>query len=1064
MLWEIAIYPVEPDAEHPRITQELQEWNVQATLLCTARVYLAISEESSPCSVGMLAMALLTDAVLERYAIVPAGARLPLDGILKRAGAEENERQVLPAREATIVTVLPRPDVMDPVVESVTLAARDLGLSHIRVLRTGRRYIFAERLEQSLLDRIARKILANEVIEEWYLGPLPESVWRALGRVYRLQRVEVPLRQASDEELLRISREGQLALSLEEMRTIQQYYRQLGREPTDIELETLAQTWSEHCSHKTFKSAIQYVGVDGSRHYDNLLRDTIFAATETIRQRLGPDDWCVSVFRDNAGIVRFDERYHVCFKVETHNHPSAIEPYGGANTGLGGVIRDVLGTGLGGKPIANTDVFCFAPPDWPEAEVPAGVLHPRRTLRGVVAGVRDYGNRMGIPTVAGAVCFDPRYLANPLVFCGTVGLIPVGLEHKRPQPGDLIIVLGGRTGRDGIHGATFSSLELTEQSETISSSAVQIGNAITEKKMLDVLLAARDRGLYHAITDCGAGGFSSAIGEMAAELGASVHLDRAPLKYQGLSYTEIWISESQERMILAVPPSAWPELQALCVAEDVEAAVLGQFEATGYLRLYYEGQLVGELDLHFLHDGRPKIVRHATWFPASSPPGQMQTMCPTHQTGSSEQNDVCGTQAESLLPGESPTVEVVPSSHSKTESRSAPQDWTPVLLGILRSYNVASKEWIIRQYDHEVQGTSVLKPLVGVAHDGPGDAAVIAPVRGSFRGLALGCGINPCYGDYDPYWMAASAVDEAVRNVVAVGADPQRIALLDNFCWGNTDRADLLGALVRAAEGCRDAALAFNTPFISGKDSLNNEFHSGDIHYVIPPTLLISALGMVADVRRCVSMDFKRPWNLIVLVGVTRAELAGSHYQLILNNAGRMPIQTTGNDQLSAWQRVPTVDFSLAPRIVAAVHQAIQRGYVRACHDLSEGGLAVALAEMCFAGGFGADIALPSYSTAPLSSDDGSDMRLSVSVLEGNLPDDVILFSESNSRFLLEIPPEAEADFRELFTGLPWCILGTVSDAPRLTIFDSQRRHRLIDASLDELKAAWQTALTEQLT
>jgi phosphoribosylformylglycinamidine synthase len=319
------------------------------------------------------------------------------------------------------------------------------------------------------------------------------------------------------------------------------------------------------------------------------------------------------VFEDNAGVVRFDDRHHVCFKVETHNHPSAIEPYGGANTGLGGVIRDVLGTGLGARPICNTDVFCFAPPEVDPEALPRGVLHPRKVIAGVVAGVRDYGNRMGIPTVNGAVCFDERYLGNPLVFCGTVGVIPANRCHKAARAGDLIVALGGRTGRDGIHGATFSSAELTSESEKVSGGAVQIGNAITEKKLLDVLLEARDRGLYSAVTDCGAGGFSSAIGEMGEKLGAEVHLDKAPLKYEGLSYTEIWISESQERMILAVPPGNWLILKGLCDSEDVEATVLGTFAATGKLRLYYQEQQVAELDMPFLHNGRPPVVRQATW-------------------------------------------------------------------------------------------------------------------------------------------------------------------------------------------------------------------------------------------------------------------------------------------------------------------------------------------------------------------------------------------------------------------------------------------------------------------
>jgi phosphoribosylformylglycinamidine synthase len=671
--------------------------------------------------------------------------------------------------------------------------------------------------------------------------------------------------------------------------------------------------------------------------------------------------------------VKFDEQNHVCFKVETHNHPSAIEPYGGANTGLGGVIRDVLGTGLGGKPICNTDVFCFASPETPADQLPPGTLHPRRVMRGVVAGVRDYGNRMGIPTVNGAICFDDRYLGNPLVYCGTVGLIPVGMERKQPQSNDLIVAVGGRTGRDGIHGATFSSVELTHESEQVSGGAVQIGNAITEKKVLDVILQARDRRLYTAITDCGAGGFSSAVGEMGADLGAEVHLEKAPLKYDGLSDTEIWISEAQERMVLSVPPEHWPALRDLCAGEDVEAVVLGIYAPTGRLKLYYQDQLVGDLDMHFLHNGLPKVTKSAT-LPTS---------------------------------GEAP----VSGSH-KLDPRSA-------LLAILSSLNVCSKEWVIRQYDHEVQGGSVVKPLVGVKNDGPSDAAVVAPVLGSARGVAIGCGINPALGDLDPYWMAASAIDEAMRNVVAVGADPSRVALLDNFCWGNTNRPEVLGSLVRSAEACHDVALAYTTPFISGKDSLNNEYHTGKEHIIIPPTLLISALGQVPNVTQAVTMDLKSAGNRILLVGNTRDERGGSHWNRVQGMTGGM---------------VPKLNLTLAPKIFEAVHQAILQGVVRACHDPSEGGLAVALAEMAFSGGLGIHATLP----------------------EGD--PNVLLFSESNTRFVLEVLPNSELVVERTFRDLPWLELGEVTSDDKVHIAAANGQPILV-AELSELKSAWQRPL-----
>jgi phosphoribosylformylglycinamidine synthase len=952
MLWEIEIQPRGRDVERARAAEEFNllshSRDGEAWIVGTARGFLLegnLSREQAE----RLAHELLVDPLVETGRLGELNAFHDAD---------------------RLATVLFKPGVMDPTALSILDAARDLGIV-VESVRSFRRY-FGPVPTPKAKTVLFRKVLANEAIEMVLEGPLLLD-HLTIGAPYSFKLITVPLRERDDAALEKLSREGQLALNLSEMTAIQQHFRTLGREPTDVELETLAQTWSEHCSHKTLKGQIDFEG----RRINNLLKETIFGATQEIRRRLGPDDWCVSVFEDNAGVVRFDDRYNVCFKVETHNHPSAIEPYGGANTGLGGVIRDPLGTGLGAKPICNTNVFCFAPPDTSPDSLPPGVLHPLKVLKGVVSGVRDYGNRMGIPTVNGAVCFDDRYLANPLVYCGTVGLIPVDRCHKAAQAGDLIVAVGGRTGRDGIHGATFSSIELTAESEQVSGGAVQIGNAIAEKKLLDVLLQARDAGLYHAVTDCGAGGFSSAIGEMGEKLGAVVHLDRAPLKYAGLSYTEIWISESQERMILAVPPYKWDELDRLCHSENVEATILGAFTQSGTLRLFYHGEPVADLAMQFLHDGRPQVVRQATRRKSS-----MQTTPPVRRPG----------------------------------------DFNGALLRILGSLNVCSKEWIIRQYDHEVQGGSVIKPLVGVREDGPGDAAVLTPVLGSTLGLAIGCGINPHYGDLDPYWMAAASIDEAVRNVVAVGADPKRIALLDNFCWGNTDRPEVLGSLVRAAEACRDVALAYLMPFISGKDSLKNEYTSHGRHIVIPPTLLISALGRVPDVRRCVTMDFKEPGNLLFLVGATQNEMGGSHYNFVTGFA-------VGD--------VPHVDLDLAPRIFQTLHKAMLRGLIRACHDLSEGGLATALAEMAFAGGLGADV---------------TEMR-------GNpLPDEAMLFTESATRFVIETTPANGPVVQELFAGLPLSPLGRTVKESRLRI-GGTKGEWVVWTNLGELKDAWQKPL-----
>ncbi|GAC1472260.1 MAG: phosphoribosylformylglycinamidine synthase subunit PurL [Isosphaeraceae bacterium] len=898
-------------------------------------------------------MSLLVDPVVESFSVLPC--------------------RHVPEGPGTVVHVLPRPGVTDPEAQSAQAVLRELGFDaeNVRTIRT-------YRIEgpSELLPGLTRRVLANPAVEQVVVGALPFEKLGG-GPPYAFRRIEFPVRGMDESALAALSKSGQLYLSLDEMKSIQAHFVSLGRDPSDCELETLAQTWSEHCSHKTLRGKIEFEG----EVIDNLLKETIFKATRELDL-----DWLVSVFADNAGVVRFDEENDVCFKVETHNHPSAIDPYGGANTGLGGVIRDPMGTGLGAKPICNSDVFCVGPPDFAPEDLPTGLLHPRRVLKGVVAGVRDYGNRMGIPTVNGALVVDPAFLANPLVFCGTVGVIPRGLSSKHVEPGDLIVSIGGRTGRDGIHGATFSSAELTGESESVSGGAVQIGNAITQKMVLDVLLQARDRRLFRSVTDCGAGGFSSAVGEMGEPLGALVDLDKAPLKYEGLSYTEIWISEAQERMVLAVPPEHWPALKTLCESEHVEATAIGTFAATGRLTLRYHGEVVADLSMDFLHNGRPKVVRSAIF------------------------------QAPPVVPVTLPVR----------------ADFTQDLISILGSWNVCSKEWIVRQYDHEVQGRTVIKPLVGLHDDGPGDASVVLPVRGSMRGLAISCGINPAYGRLDPYAMAGCVIDEAVRNCVAVGADPDRIAILDNFCWGNTDRPETLGSLVLAAEGCHDLALAYGTPFISGKDSLNNEYTHEGKSLAIPPTLLISAIGQVPDVRRCVTMDLKEAGNHLLIAGFTRDELGGSHW---LSSQG-----LTGG-------LVPRVDPALGRALFRAIHAAISARLVRACHDLSEGGLAVSLAESAFAGGLGARVSLRD-----------------VPCDEAAAHDAILLFSESASRFLLEVRPGDVSPLSNLFGELPLGRLGEVvaasdsSDSPRVTVTGLDAS-TVIDAPVSVLKAAWQRTL-----
>ena len=730
---------------------------------------------------------------------------------------------------------------------------------------------------------------------------------------------------------------------------------------------------------------------------DGLFKTYIQRATEEIGA-----EWCVSVFTDNAGIIEFDENYNIVFKVETHNHPSAIEPYGGAGTGIGGVIRDSLGTGLGAKPILNTDVFCFGLPDLSYDELPKGALHPKRIFKGVVAGVRDYGNRMGIPTANGAILFDPRYTGNPLVYCGNVGLIPKDRCDKTVQPGDLVVAVGGRTGRDGIHGATFSSLELDDTSESLGS-VVQIGNPIMEKKIVDALMGARDRQLYRNITDCGAGGFSSAVGEMGQEIGADVHLQNIPLKYEALEPWEIWLSEAQERMVIAVPPENLDALIAICEAESVEATVLGSFTDTHRLRVFYHGEIVADLDMDFLHNGLPRRTKKAIWDPPQHPepePGQINLT-----------------------------------------------QFTEDLCHILASPNVASKEWVIRQYDHEVQGGLVLKPLVGCENDGPGDACITTPVLGSRKGVIVANGINPKYGDIDPYHSAAAAIDEALRNIIAVGGNLEHTALLDNFSWGNPDKHDRLGGLVRSARACYDIAVAYGTPFISGKDSLYNEYRdttTGE-QLAIPPTLLISAICVMPDVSKAVSMDVKSPGNRIYVVGTTYAELGGSHYYAIHGFVGNS---------------VPKVRPTEGKRTMEALSLAIDQGLVRSCHDCSEGGIGAAAAEMAFAGGLGMQLSL-------------TDVPRDANVTA----DDVLLFSESNSRFIVEVAPEKQEAFegcmagvhsvmaglspqvKEAFekgiAGVPIGCIGTVVEGVDFVVSGADGS-TIVETTIDRLKESWQ--------
>lgn len=921
---------------------------------------------------------LLADSIVNTYSIVE-GSRVPDS-----------------SDDSYAVEVAYNPGVMDPVEASILKAAQDMGLSGLDGVSTATRYRIYGDVSAEDVQCAARAILVNDTVQHVVSGEEElHEVTHDAAETFS-EPVILELTDADTDRLMEISRKGGLSLNAEEMHRIQDHFRSLGRNPTDVELETLAQTWSEHCVHKTFKGKFLYFEGNGDAEpevIDNLMRQTIVRATYELDR-----PWTVSVFHDNAGIIEFNDTHHVAFKAETHNHPSALEPYGGAGTGIGGVIRDVLGTGLGAWPVANTDVFCFARPDYARDEVPDGILHPRRIMRGVVSGVRDYGNRMGIPTVNGAIIFDDRYLGNPLVYCGTVGIMPKGCETKSVKSGQKIVVVGGRTGRDGIRGATFSSASLGSDEDQVWSNAVQIGNPITEKKMADVLMKARDHRLYSSITDCGAGGLSSAVGEMGEDTGAEVNLETVPLKYIGLTYTEIWISEAQERMVLSVPPENVDALMRLFASEDVEATVIGEFTDTKRLVLRYHGVEVANLDMEFLHNGVPQVERRAVWNPK---------------------------------PESDPVFD-------------EPSDLAPDLKAILGHPTVASKEWVIRQYDHEVQGGSTVKPLVGRENDGPSDAAAVRPLLDSKNGIVVSNGINPRYGLIDPYWMALAVIDEALRNVVAVGGDRKTTAILDNFCWGNPEVPERLGELVRAARGCYDGAKHFETPFISGKDSFYNEYSTPNGTIAIPPTLLISAISVVDDVDDLITMDLKETGHFLYLVGLTKPELGGSYYWEHRGKLGRS---------------VPKVDLENASLVMDRLTTAIRIGTVRACHDLSEGGLGVALAEMAFAGGVGADVDLGMVPfVLGATGEATTDVQQNSSVFAGR--SDVILFSESPTRWLCEVTPDDADRFEAALKGVPKRRIGQTIRTARLRV-RGINGDLVVNTPLDELKAAWQETLRE---
>ena len=991
MAWRIVVGLLDDvkDPRGERVRREIREHlGIELEQVRTLDVY-TVDADLSEAEVEAAAAGPLSDPVIQRYAVNRPLAR-DFDVLIEvgfRPGVTDNVGRT--AREA---------------IQYLTGCPFAAG----EAVYTSVQYLLRGKVDKATAERIASGFLGNGLIQRWDIVTAAEFD-REKGVTITLPKVtgdarpevrEIDL-DVADEALMKISRDGMLALNLDEMKTIQAHavdpnFSQtraavgLGAKLTDVELEALAQTWSEHCKHKIFSARIEYEDEQGRKESINSLFKTyIVGATRDIRAAKGETDFCLSVFKDNAGVIAFNEDWSVVFKVETHNSPSALDPYGGALTGIVGVNRDGMGTGMGARLIFNTDVFCFASPFY-EKPLPPRLLHPRRIFEGVVEGVEHGGNKSGIPTVNGSIVFDERFAGKPLVYCGTASIMPRVLNgkpchEKEVQVGDHIVMTGGRIGKDGIHGATFSSEELHEGSPV---TAVQIGDPITQKRMFDFLLIARDRGLYSSITDNGAGGLSSSVGEMSEDTGGfELHLDRAPLKYPGLQPWEILISEAQERMTLAVPPEKLEEFIQLAREMDVEAVDLGVFTDSGYFHCLYEGRTVAYLPMEFLHGGVPQMVIPAKW----SPPKTVEPVFPV------------------------------------------PADLGAELGKLLGRLNICSKESVVRRYDHEVQAGTVIKPLVGVANDGPSDAAVFRPLFDSFEGVVVAHGICPSYSDIDTYHMMACAIDEGLRNYVAVGGDIEHVAGLDNFCWCDPVKSEKTpdgeykaAQLVRANKALYDTCVAFGVPLISGKDSMKNDYQIGDTKISIPPTVLFSVIGKIDDVRKAVSMDVKRPGDLVYLLGETRDECGGSEYYAELGFLG---------------SNVPKVDAMTAFARYRALNAAQRQGLVRSCHDLSDGGLGVALAEKAFAGGYGLRVELERM------------------IAEGELRDDTLLFSESPSRLLVTVRPQEREGFESLFAGQALACLGEVLDTPRLVVSRSGRT--LLDVDINLLKEAWQAPLRE---
>ncbi len=868
-----------------------------------------------------------------------------------------------------------RPGVTDREGAELVRAAAQFGLP-IEAGAVAKRWFIEGQLSPAETELLIERVLHNDVIERWAYKALPPS--HADQGAVDGTTAFITLTGLGYDGLVELSQQRRLGLTGDEMVVIQEWFGEQGREPTDAELEMLAQTWSEHCSHKTFRAVIETD--DGE--IDGLLKTYLRGATDAIDA-----PWVESAFVDNAGIVHFDDTYDLALKAETHNHPSALEPFGGANTGVGGVVRDILG--VSAQPIAITDILCFGPEDLPPADVPEGVLHPQRIRSGVIAGVGDYGNKIGVPNIGGSILHDPSYTTTPLVFAGCIGLLPRGSNPTNAQAGDFIVVLGGAVGRDGVGGATFSSQSMTTDTADVAGSSVQIGDPVVEKGLIDLVLAAREMGLYTAITDCGAGGLSSAVGEMAEVLGAEVDLETVPRKYPGLAPWEVWLSEAQERMVLAVPDPG--PLLELAKKWQVEAAVIGKFTGDGRLQVKTGGVNFIDLNTTFLHDGRPRLRLKASL--ADSP----------------------------RLPR---------SEASEDEAMSAEE----ILLAILAHPSVRSNEEVIRTYDHEILGGTVIRPYGGVEQDGPADGTVIVPPGtatmgdvGPVAGAVVGIGSAILIGRHDCEAMAWAAVDEAVRNAVVGGADPDQLSLLDNFAWGNPTHPETLGQLVAACKGCHDAALAQGAPYVSGKDSLFNEFvvedgAGGKTRDPVTPTLIITAVGITPDVDKVPATGVVSAGNDVWLIGPAAGNLGASYHDEVIGTDLGGPVPAPNPDAVGHHRQL---------------FAAIRQGLVVSAHDLSDGGLAVAAAEWAFAGRLGLELQLE----------------------DSQVGADAIMFGEGPGRYLVEVAPDQQDRFASLVPAADR--VGSVTDSGELQLTANGQDLRV---GLESVGSAFKnTAITSEV-